>query len=328
MIISRTPLRICFVGGGTDLKDFYENYGTGEVINASINRYVYVLVRESFDSKTHINCAYPETVVILKDIKHDLIRETIKYVGITDPLDITIASDVPATGSGLGSSASLIVGLLNALYYYQDRPKSKEVLAEQACEIEIDILKKPVGKQDQYIAAHGGLRHIQFFPDGSVAHEDLDLIYHGRYWNLSESLMLFDTGIERKVEDVMTELKARISETSEILIQLKSYVSDLKRALTCKEVFDLEWIGTLLRYVGALKKLLAKNVVNDEIANIYEKAKSAGAIGGKITGAGGGGYILLFVPTNYQDAVREALQLPELKFSFESEGTRIIAHTK
>lgn len=320
MIITQTPLRISFVGGGTDLPDFYKNYG-GAVISSAIDKYVYVIVKERFDDLIYLNWTQKEIVNNIDEIQHELIREAMRQTGVLKGVEITTLSDIPAEGSGLGSSSSITVGLLQALYLYKGITVDAEKLAQEACEIEINILGKPIGKQDQYIAAYGGVRHFSFHQNENVSignpNMDSELIKQ-----LSLRLMLFYTGQTRKSTDVLKEQRQNIDDTVPILQKMRDQTYEV---LISFEKGKIDFLGEALDLGWKLKKKLAGGITNPDIELMYSKAQKAGAIGGKIAGAGGGGFMLLYVPLENQQKVREVLkEYKELHFGLERDGSKVI----
>ena len=322
MIISQTPVRISFVGGGTDIANFYRQCG-GAVISTTINKYVSVRITSRQNSQIAINTPHHhETVVVLDHIQHPLIREALRKTDVTGGLSITVTSDVPSCGCGLGSSSALTVGLLNALYAYRGIEVPAETLAHQACEIEIERLSQPIGKQDQYIVAYGGLRRIQFNSDESVDTQEIpvtpETIAH-----LERNLMLFDTGIQRRAETILHKQKR--SASLQNLLQIKKLVPPFYDTLV--QPFSLSEVGYLLNRAWGLKRSLCDSISNPTLDAIYEHAVDAGALGGKILGAGGGGYFLFYVPTEKQYAVTATLSdlgLWRLEFHLEQKGSQII----
>ncbi len=313
MIISLTPIRISFVGGGTDISNFYRQYG-GEVISTAIDKYITVHITREQNSQIAINTPdRHETVSDPDYIQHPLIRETVRKTfppASGGGLSITVTSDVPSRGCGLGSSSALTVGLLNALYAYQGIEMSPESLAHQACEIEIERLNQPIGKQDQYIAAYGGLRRIQFNRDESVHIQDIPVIPETIAY-LEENFILFYTGIQRCAETILHEQKRDAS--PQTLLEIKGLVPTFYDVLVegnreflnpptrRDEDADLSGdclyeVGHLLHRAWQLKRTLCDSISNHKLDTIYERAITAGALGGKILGAGGGGYFLFYVP--------------------------------
>ena len=322
MIITRTPFRISFVGGGTDLPEFYR-LESGAVVSTAINKYMYVIVNKRFTDAIRVSYyAKTEIVDSVDEIQHPLVKEALKRVGITRGIEIASIADVHA-GAGLGSSGSFTVGLLNALYAYKGELKSAEELAREACHIEIDILGEPIGKQDQYIAAYGGFRYIRFNADESVFTEPI-IWSLGNKEELVQNLLLLHTGDVREASSILREQKEKTQQSDKMdcLKKLRDMASELKDRLNDNVSSDI--FGETLHQGWVLKKQLASGVSNDKIDEYYEKAISAGALGGKVLGAGGGGFLLLYCPKQKQPQVKEALSLAELEFSFEPEGSKII----
>lgn len=320
MIISQTPLRISFVGGGTDLRSFYQKED-GMVLSTSIDKYVYIVVKERFDDKIYINYSEKERVSDISEIKHDLVREAMKKAGIRSGVEITTLADIPSTGSGLGSSSSVAVGLLNALYHFSGTQVTAEQIAREACEIEIDICKKPIGKQDQYIAAFGGLNTITFHPDESVSVTRLS-IFNNNILRFGSHLLLFFTNKTRSADVILKKQKEDTESKREVLNKMRNIVGRASNFIIEGEFNE---VGRLMHENWLLKKSLVTTISNPDIDLMYEKALSAGALGGKICGAGGGGFLLLYVPKDKQDAVRSILkEFRELPFMLDSFGSRII----
>jgi D-glycero-alpha-D-manno-heptose-7-phosphate kinase len=316
MVISKTPLRISLLGGNTDFPAYYYDNG-GAILTTAIDKYVYCIVKERFDDLIYINYSIKEIVSDVNDIKHDIVREALKMVGIKGGIEITFLSDIPAEGSGLGSSSAVAVGLLNALYQYLGQQMPLGQLATKACNIEIDILKKPIGVQDQIITAYGGIRYIRLVSKDQV--EVLKAKVSDEIKSdLNNSLMLFYTNKTRKSSDILKRMKLDkkiLDENKKLAIQGNMYL----------ERGEIKELGKLLDKYWQLKKKLNKKVSNKDIDKMYTNAKRAGAIGGKIVGAGGGGFLLLVVPQDKQNKVREALiGHKELKFGFSEFGSRII----
>lgn len=324
MIITQTPLRISFVGGGTDLADFYHKHG-GAVLSSAIDKYIYVIVKERFDDLIALNWSKKETVADIEQIEHELIREAMRRTGVLKGIEITTISDIPSEGSGLGSSSSVTVGLLQALYLYQGIIVNAERLAQEACDIEINILGKPIGKQDQYIAAYGGLRHFEFKKDNSVvatiSKADTNFLYE-----LGLHLMLFFTGKTRKSADILSEQKKNIVDSEDILKRMRDQSFEVMEAFNQG---NLHYLGKALEKGWELKKKLAGGISNPDIDKMYTLAKKAGALGGKIAGAGGGGFLMLYVPLGKQGSVRKALSAyQELKFNLERDGSKSILNIR
>ncbi|MCZ6680327.1 MAG: GHMP kinase [Candidatus Poribacteria bacterium] len=326
MIITQTPLRISFVGGGTDFGDFYRRQN-GEVISTAIDKYVYVIIKERFDSQIYLNYSKKEIVDCVDRIEHELIREAMRKTGVAQGVEITTLADIPAHGSGLGSSSCVTIGVLNALYAYQGIGKTAEDLAQEACKIEIQVLGKPIGKQDQYIAAYGGLRHIQFQSDESVVVERVPISEETKR-KLNTNTLLFYTGIERKASDILTEQRQNIDQNFEVLCEMKPLVRKLKAVLTNHQNnghHSLDEFGSLLHQGWKLKQHLASTISNPRLNEIYDAAFNAGALGGKLLGAGGGGFFLFYAPPETHDDIRVALHhLQEFPFNLERDGSKVI----
>ncbi|HET6454928.1 MAG TPA: GHMP kinase [Armatimonadota bacterium] len=324
MIITQTPLRISFAGGGTDFADYYKIDG-GCVLSSAIDKYIYVIIKERFDSKIRVGYSTTEMVDSIDEIEHELVRECLRMTGITQGVEISTMADIPSEGSGLGSSSSVTVGLLNAMFAYQGAPKPPEVLADLACEVEINILGKPIGKQDQYAAAMGNLRLIEFLPSGDVKAEILPIDDTNKR-RLSESLMLFFTGITRKSDTILAKQKQNITDRLATLNDMRKQAYDLHSVLLDGRI---DRMGDVMHQGWLYKKQLADKITSSDIDVMYEKAREAGAIGGKIAGAGGGGFMLLYCPPEHQRKVRNALsKLRELPFNLERDGTKVIFNVR
>lgn len=320
MIITQTPLRIGLFGGGTDFKEFYLKE-EGAVLSFGLDKYVYVIVKERFDEKIYINYSKKEIVNHVDDIAHDLVREAMRKTGITGGVEVTTLADVPSKGSGLGSSSSITVGLLNAFYTYQGEQVPQERLAREACEIEIDIVGKPIGIQDQYIAAYGNMRFFEFQRNGQVNVEKLDLTDEQKRMLVS-NLLLFFTNKTRSSSEVLTEQRKNISERMDELRRLRDIAYEARRIILSGRTDE---IGHLLHESWEEKKKLASNVSTKDIDVMYERAREAGAMGGKIAGAGSGGFLLLYCPREKQNAVRAALrEYRELPFLLSRDGSKVI----
>jgi len=322
MIITRTPFRVSFVGGGTDFPDFYR-VEPGAVVSTAINKYMYIVVNKRFDNTIRVSYSRTEIVKDVEKIQHPIVREALKLVGITKGIEIVSIADIPA-GTCLGSSSSFTVGLLNALYAYKGILKSAEELAREACCIEIDILGEPIGKQDQYIAAYGGFRYIQFNPDETVFVESIICDKENRE-KLNQNLFLFYTGNTREAKSILKEQKinTKKSDKVECLKQMRNLAFELRSHFNNNSEPDI--LGEFLHKGWMLKKQLASGISNDKIDKYYEIALKAGALGGKILGAGGGGFLLLYCPKEKQTKLQEALNdLTLTEFSLEPEGSKII----
>lgn len=320
MIIVQTPLRVSFFGGGTDFPSFFMEEG-GCVLSSAIDKFIYLTVKERFDDKLRVGYTRTEMVDEVNELQHELIRESLRTTGILSGVEITTMGDIPSEGSGLGSSSTVTVGALHALYAYQGEIVSAERLAREACTIEIETLRKPIGIQDQYIAAYGGLRFIEFMPDGEVKTERVNISTDARR-ALNDNFLLFFTGVGRKSSTILKEQKSNIKERLSELREIKQMAY---QARTYIEAENFDALGDLMHQSWELKKRLAGTISNSHINDMYEAARNAGAVGGKIAGAGGGGFLLLYVPYERQNKVREVLKdLQELPFRLESDGTKII----
>ncbi|HYA54504.1 MAG TPA: GHMP kinase [Thermoplasmata archaeon] len=321
MIITRTPLRISFAGGGTDLPGFYREYGGGAVTSAAIDRYIHVLVNEKFDRSIRVAYSRTENVDRLDELQHGLVREAMRVTGVHDSLEVHTIADIPSEGTGLGSSSTLTVGLLNALYAYRGVLKDPAELAEEACRIEIDLLGGTLGKQDQYIAAFGGIEYFDFRADDTVRTSPIPLSTEDRL-ALSDHLSLFYTGITRRAQGILVEQNSRTAENKEILLRLRDLAGDARNAIVHH---DWKRLGDVLDDGWKLKRRLTAGISSSEIDRQYAAAKTAGAYGGKITGAGGGGFLLLLHPPERSRQIAEALSpMARLPVRITPEGSRIL----
>lgn len=320
MIITQTPLRVSLFGGGTDFREYSHEYG-GAVLTMGIDKYIYVILKERFDSDIYINYSKKEIVKHVEEIQHGLVREALRKTGIDSGIEITTLADIPSEGSGLGSSSSVTVGLLNACYAYQGLQVSAEQLANDACEIEIDILGKPIGIQDQVIAAHGNLCFVEFKAGGQVTVEKLPVLTEQKR-RLSERLLLFFTNRTRSADKILIQQRQNIAVRTRELARLRELAFIARERLLHG---DLDAIGRLLAEGWATKKELASGVSDPQIDTMYEVAIAAGALGGKVAGAGGGGFLLLYVPLEDQGRVRKALgDYVELPFGISRDGSRVV----
>jgi D-glycero-alpha-D-manno-heptose-7-phosphate kinase len=323
MIISKTPCRLSFAGGGSDIESYYREHG-GAVVSATIDKYVYLTLQTKFDHHIRIGYSRTEEVELVDDIQHPIVRHCLNMLGPQQGVEITSHADIPSRGSGLGSSSSFTVGLLNGLYAYQGRHVSPQDLAEQACHVEIDLCGDPIGKQDQFAAAFGGLRMYRFHPDGSVGVEPL-ICRPRTLEELHRNLLMFYTGITRSAVDILKEqTQALGSQRSaiETMHRMVEYAHAVRHEL---ENGNPGGVGEILHESWMLKRSLTNGISNQAIDGWYEAARGAGAVGGKILGAGGGGFLLLYVPLEHQEAVKQALGgLRQIPFCFEDEGSKII----
>lgn len=319
MIIVQTPLRISFLGGGTDFPSYFLEEG-GCVLSTAIDKYIFVTIKKRFDQRVRVGYTKTEMVEDLDDLQHDLIREALRKTGISAGVEVTTMGDIPSEGSGLGSSSTVTVGALHAMYAYLGELPSASQLAREACEIEIDTLGAPIGVQDQYIAAHGGFRFIEFNTSGEISVSRVPL-EESCLRVMNENTMLFFTGMTRKSKTILTEQKANIVDRRAVLNDLKGLAHEARSALMKG---NIDQLGTLLHQNWMLKKRLATQISNPVIDDLYEAALKAGAIGGKISGAGGGGFLLLYCPHEKKQAVRETLKLQELPFQMAIDGSKVI----
>jgi D-glycero-alpha-D-manno-heptose-7-phosphate kinase len=320
MIITQTPLRIGLLGGGTDLPGYYARHG-GRVLNCAIDKYIYVIVKERFDDDIYVNYSKKEIVSRVADLEHELVREAMLMTGVSQGVEITTLADIPSAGSGLGSSSAVTVGLLHALYAYTGRQLPAAELAEQACTIEIERCGKPIGKQDQYIAALGGIRDLRFGPGDGVTAEDLCLPARQRL-ALQQQIMLFYTGVTRSADTILAEQSANIGAALTNLDSLRDLAAFGAEQLRAGQVDSL---GAAIRESWEAKRKLASGVSNEQVDQLVSCALDAGAAGVKLTGAGGGGFLLVICPMERQPAVRAALaHLRELPVKLDRLGSRVV----
>jgi D-glycero-alpha-D-manno-heptose-7-phosphate kinase len=319
MIISRTPFRISFAGGGTDLSAFYRRR-PGAVVSTAIDKYMYVTVNRYFDDSIILKYRRTELVKRVSEIRHPILRECLKLVGIDRGVEITSMADVVG-GTGLGSSSSFTVGVLHALHAFKGEYRTAEELAREACEIEIERLKEPIGKQDQYIAAYGGLQAIEFMPDDTVRVDPIVLGEKTRA-AFSERLLLLYTGVTRRASPVLRRFRAKFEAKDRQMTRLRDLAYESREAL---RVGDVDALGEMLHEGWELKKGISGGISNPSIDRAYAAARAAGAAGGKILGAGGGGFLLLYVKPARRAAARRALaSWREIPLALEPEGSKIV----
>lgn len=322
MIITRTPFRVSFIGGGSDLKSFYLKK-RGAVLSTTINKYMFISSHPFFKRRAfQLKYSKTELANSVKEIKHPILREALKKLKIKDGLEISSNADIPA-GTGLGSSSAFAVGLLHNLYTFQKKNMSKSKLAEEACQIEIDILKAPIGKQDQYTSSFGGLNLIEFLGDDTVRVEPVAIAIEDKI-KLQKNLLMFYTKIQRSASKILKKQQYFMSDSDKfnLIDEMVPYVYLLRDALYQKQ-FD--YLGEVLHKGWQLKKRVTSKITNKDIDYCYEKALKAGAVGGKLLGAGGGGFMLFYCPLKKQDKLRSVLRnLFELKFTFDYEGSKVI----
>lgn len=324
IVVTRTPLRVSFAGGGTDFADFYER-DYGAVLSTAIDKYIFVTVKrhsELFNEPIRINYSSTELVDTLDHIKNNIAREALRLLKVDPPIYISTVGDLPAS-TGLASSSSFAVGLLNALHAFRGERVSPGQLAEEATYIEIDVLKEPIGKQDQYAAAFGGLNFFRFTPGGAVTVEPVCV--GNEFLNaLFDHILMFWTGVQRDASSVLVEQKRNIPDKLEYLQQMRDHAHQLQK-LAVTNHFDPAAFGRILDESWSLKRKLASAISSSEIDAYYDAARRAGAEGGKICGAGNGGFLLFIVKPERQNAVRQALpNLLEVPIRFEVHGSRVL----
>ncbi|MBP9500802.1 MAG: hypothetical protein KBF17_01440 [Candidatus Promineofilum sp.] len=321
MIIVQTPLRTSLFGGGTDFPGYFLEHG-GCVLTSAIDKYIFVTIKRRFDNKLRVGWTRTELVDSVDELHHELIREAFRLAGIEQGVEITTMGDIPSEGSGLGSSSTVTVGALHAMYALKRELVVAEKLASEACHIELDLLKKPIGIQDQYIAAYGGLRFMEFIPGtGEVRSSRIELDPATKR-QLNHNLLLFYTGVTRKADSILSEQKENIRSRESVLEEMKQIAYTARNKLQQGEV---DAIGELLHESWVLKKQLASKISNSDVDDLYQLALNAGATGGKIAGAGGGGFLLLYCPPDRQEGLRRELQmLQELPFNLGQDGSKVI----
>ena len=322
MIISKTPLRMSFVGGGSDLPAFYRE-DIGAVLSTSIDKYMYIALNRKFDGRIRINYSRTEEVDCPDQVGHPLVREALLLTGIKGGIEIASLADIPAKGSGLGSSSTFTVGILNALYAYKNQFVSKETLARLACDIEMNRCGEPIGKQDQYAAAYGGLNLIRFHPDESVSVDPV-ICKPELLKTLGDSTLVFYTGRTRSASEVLSrQSKSLLSQDSKsIMRRMVQLAFDLKAEL---EAGSLENFGSILDENWQLKTQLSHGITDSQIDYWYATGIAHGATGGKILGAGNGGFMMFFAPQHLHEVIVNALpDIERVKFGFERNGAQIV----
>jgi D-glycero-alpha-D-manno-heptose-7-phosphate kinase len=327
VIITRSPLRISLGGGGTDLPSYYREH-TGFVISGAINRYVYITLTEAFRPRIILKYSKLEDVETVDEIQHPIIREALKLTGITGPyLEIVSLSDIPA-GTGLGSSGSFTTALLCALHTLKRDFVPPPELAEQACHIELDLLKEPIGKQDQYIASFGGITCFQFLPDGKVVAEPLKMPQEALA-NLEDNLLLFFTGSSRSASDILRDQDTRTKENSRDMLENLHFTKQLgleSRGALLKG--DLARFAQIMHTHWEHKKKRSTGISSGPINDLYDLARANGALGGKLIGAGGGGFLMFYTEekTRLRHAMRKA-GLREIRTQFDFAGTTVVTYS-
>ena len=322
MIVSKTPLRMSFVGGGSDLPAFYRDE-VGAVLSTSIDKYMYICVNKKFDRRIRLSYTRTEDVQNRLQVEHPLVREALDLVGIEGGIEIASMADIPSKGSGLGSSSAYTVGLLNALYAYRNQFASKEDLARQACEIEIDRCGEPIGKQDQYAAAYGGLNLIRFHPDNSVSVDPV-ICKPSLLQEMEDSTLVFFTGRTRSASAVLANQSAAM-QTADRRVLMRRMVQlafEMKEQL---ELGTLDNFGDLLDENWRLKAQLTAGISDPQIDAWYTKGMNNGALGGKLLGAGNGGFMMFYAPKDQHAKISLALaDLEPVKFRFDRTGAQIV----
>lgn len=322
MIVSKTPLRMSFVGGGSDLPAFFREE-TGAVLSTSIDKYMYICVNKKFDGRIRISYTRTEEVERREQVEHPLVREALDLVDISGGIEIASMADIPSKGSGLGSSSTYTVGLLNALYAYRNQFVSKEKLASQACEIEIDRCGEPIGKQDQYAAAYGGLNLIRFHPDDSVSVDPV-ICKPTLLQEMEDSTLVFFTGRTRSASAVLANQSAAMRTTDRrvLMRRMVQLAFEMKEQL---ESGTLEHFGNLLDENWRLKAQLTSGITDPQIDAWYDCGMAHGALGGKLLGAGNGGFMMFYAPKERHLQIKAALpDLEPVKFRFDRTGAQIV----
>jgi len=325
MILTKTPFRISFAGGGSDLPEFYRRR-PGVVVSTTIDKSMYIAIHPYFHEKIRIKYSRTEDVATIQEIEHPLVRECLRMLGIERGMEITSFADVPA-GTGMGSSSAFTVGLLHALYAHQGQAPSARDLAIAACQIELEHVGEPIGKQDQYAASFGGLNRIRFHSDGGVDIEPV-MCSSETLCRLEHNLMLFYIGQERPAKTILAEQSRNMSDPKKFqqVVRMTELAEELCRAL---ERNDLSSFGAVLDQGWQLKLGLATGITNDVVENAYRRAREAGADGGKLLGAGAGGFLLLSCPVEKQNQIRAALpEFREMKFAFSREGSTVLCNDR
>jgi D-glycero-alpha-D-manno-heptose-7-phosphate kinase len=324
MILTRSPLRISLGGGGTDLPSYYRKFG-GHLIAGAIDKYVYVAVNRPFQRGILLKYSKLEDVQAVSQIKHPIIREALKLLNLENPqIEISTVADIPS-GTGLGSSGSFTTGLIKALYSFHRLPLHADELAALACEIEINKLFEPVGKQDQYISAFGGLTSFTFEKDGSVKQNPL-LLSNETLYNLEDNLLLFFTGQSRSASKILRDQNIKSLEDDPLMLENLHHTKELGlQSLVALEKGDLETFAKLLHKHWMYKKARSIGTSNPRINQLYEVAIANGALGGKLVGAGGGGFLMFYASNKVK--LRAAMQqsgLQEVRFRFDFDGTKVV----
>jgi D-glycero-alpha-D-manno-heptose-7-phosphate kinase len=320
VIITQTPYRVSFAGGGTDLPAFYEKE-PGAVLSVGVNHHMYVTVSPRFERTTRVAYTRVEIRDSIEEIEHQLAREALRLAGLGPHVEITTVGDVPA-GTGMGSSSSLTVGLIQALFAYKGQVTSARMLAEEACRIEIDVLKKPIGRQDQYAAAFGGVNYIRFNADHSVEVEPVPCRPETLH-ELEQRTILLYTEMQRDADRILKAQSEGTSSRFSVLCQMRDLAAEMRDVLSGPG--NLDEFARLLHEGWLLKRSLGFGITTSGVDAWYDAARNAGALGGKLLGAGGGGFLLLICPPDRKEAIREAVGRPrEIRFEIDRRGSRVI----
>jgi D-glycero-alpha-D-manno-heptose-7-phosphate kinase len=323
MIISKTPLRMSFVGGGSDLAVFYRKYG-GAVVSTAVNKFVYVTVNPKFDHHIRVSYSRTEEARSVEKVKHPLVREAMRMLGIRGGVEITSIADIPAKGTGLGSSSSFTVGLLHALHAFANRYASAEQLARESCVIEIERCGEPIGKQDQYAAAFGGFNFIEFYPDDSVSIEPI-ICQRATLHQLQANTLVFYTGITRSASALLKTQQEAVAGQSAKQKALQAMVKLARQLKVELQQNNADAFGQIIHENWLLKRSLTPGVSSSLIDNWYARARRAGALGGKLLGAGSGGFMMFYAPRERHEAIAHELNdLRPIEFRFEPQGSKII----
>ncbi|MEL9914692.1 MAG: kinase [Thermoplasmatales archaeon] len=320
LVMTRAPLRVTFTGGGTDLPVYFKKRGYGAVVSAAINKYIYITVNKKFDNSIRVSYSKTEIVDDVEKIEHPTVREALKLLGIENGIEIVSISDIPSKGTGLGSSSSFLVGLLHALHSFKGEFVNPEELAKEAVKIEREILKEPGGKQDQYMAAYGDINLLKFFSDDSVLVTPV-ISHDSNIKMIEESLLLLYTGRERRSSEIHSEQIENSSNKLEIYDRMRELTNDAFKAI-CDG--DVSMLGAAMHENWLLKRKLSSKISDSWIDGIYESAMKLGALGGKIVGAGGGGFLLLVAEPDKHKRISESLGLKRVDFKFSRSGSRVI----
>ncbi len=327
MIVTRTPFRVPLGGGGTDLPSYYSRYG-GFIVSAAINRYVYIMLNRRFEDNLRVSYSQTQIADCADQVEHPIVREALKFVGIDRNLEIVSIADLPAN-TGLGSSCSFTVGLLNALHTLKREHVPLDDLAEEACHLEIEKLREPIGKQDQYIAAFGGITCLEIDREGGVRSSPLN-VPDDVVQELENNVMVFYTGIQRRASDILGCQSRAADDGDRRVVEALHVIKELGREIRdALERGDLDRFGWLLDQHWQVKKCLSERVTSPEIDGWYAAAKEGGALGGKVMGAGGGGFFMFYCPNGAKARLREALTaqgLRELRIGIDFEGSKVLVN--